>query len=233
LANDLTYSDKAWLLFKPNTLFDHYHFNGTKGNDFSIYFTLDWLNNFIKQATVQDKNTIKLFLDSTADFLISHSLSEITKLEDSQLESLLNISFDNDEVLTNKVDFVFSTFIQALQQENITASHFEVSNLNRVKILEAEGILQSSKFKKFPSISFIANKVGISETKLKQHFKTVYGCTLLKYFQTLQMEEAKALLLTKQFKIAEIADKMGYQNSSKFSAAFKKETGLLPSEFLK
>ncbi|MEQ1732319.1 MAG: helix-turn-helix transcriptional regulator [Bacteroidia bacterium] len=231
LANDFSYSDKAWLLFKPNALFNHYHFNGTKGTDFSIYFTLDWLKKHLKQSPLKNRKTIQLFLDSTADFLVSTNLSEILKMEDSKLKNIVDISTDNDVILTEKVDFIFSAFILALQQENITANHFEVSNFHRIKILEAEKIIQSYKYKKFPSINYIANKLGISETKLKQHFKTVYGCTLLQYFQTLQMEEAKLLLVANKYKIAEIAHKMGYENVSKFSARFKKEFGVLPSLF--
>lgn len=229
LVNDFAYSDNAWLFFKPNAMFDHYHFNGTKGNDFCIYVTIDWLKNYIKQSPLKNRKTIKLFLDSAADFLISLNLSEIFNIEDSKLKNILDISKDHDLDLTKKVDFMFSSFILALQQENITASHFEVSNFHRLKILEAEKIIQSYKYKKFPSIRYIANKVSISETQLKQHFKTVYGCTLLKYFQTLQMGEAKSLLVSKKYKVPEVAQKMGYQNASKFSARFKKEFGITPS----
>jgi AraC-like DNA-binding protein len=232
LANDLAYSDKAWLLFKPNAMFDHYHFNGTHGNDLSIYFTIGWLTNYLRITSLKNRKTVKLFIDSAADFLISTNLSEILKIEDSNLKNMFNIGADNDADLMEKVDFIFSNFILALQQENITERHFKISNYNRIKILEAEKMIRSYVSKKFPSIQFIADQIGISETKLKQHFKTVYGCTLFQYFQSLQMEEVKSLLVSNRYKIAEIAEKMGYQNASKFSAAFKKETGFSPTGFL-
>ena len=233
LANDLTYSDKAWLIFKPNALFDHYHFKDTQGNDFSIYFTMDWLADFLNKSTAENRKTIQLFLDSKSDFLLSTNLTEIFKLEERKLKELFAIDKDSEAVLMEKIDFIFSNFILALQQEKITENHFEISNLNRLKILEAEKIIKGCVYKKFPTIQYLSEAIGISETKLKQHFKTLFGCTMFQYFQSLQMKEATNLLASHQYKIAEIAEKMGYQNSSKFSAAYKKETGMLPTQFLK
>lgn len=45
------------------------------------------------------------------------------------------------------------------------------------------------------------------------------------------MEEAQRLLRDTNENIVEIAMLVGYSNSSKFSAAFKKHTGILPKEY--
>lgn len=47
------------------------------------------------------------------------------------------------------------------------------------------------------------------------------------------MQAATILLRDTSDSITEIAAKMGYDNPSKFSEAFKKEFGELPSEFRK
>ena len=47
------------------------------------------------------------------------------------------------------------------------------------------------------------------------------------------MQKASLLLKATDEKIADIAQKAGYSNASKFSAAFKKELGLSPFEYRK
>jgi AraC-like DNA-binding protein len=47
-----------------------------------------------------------------------------------------------------------------------------------------------------------------------------------------RVEEAKKLLKEKQnIKVEEIAEQVGYNSKSSFNTAFKKITGLTPSEF--
>lgn len=45
------------------------------------------------------------------------------------------------------------------------------------------------------------------------------------------MKASKEMLLTNNYNIGEIADAIGYQNISKFIAAFKREYGTTPGQF--
>lgn len=58
----------------------------------------------------------------------------------------------------------------------------------------------------------------------------MYGKPVFQYFQEKQMHLAKELIHENQMLIKEISYKFGYENTSKFSAAFKKHHGILPSE---
>ena len=46
-----------------------------------------------------------------------------------------------------------------------------------------------------------------------------------------RIQEAKNLILKNRYSITEIAGMCGYSNASKFSAVFKKITGISPHEF--
>ena len=48
-----------------------------------------------------------------------------------------------------------------------------------------------------------------------------------------QMQQAKELILENKLLIKEISYKFGYENTSKFSAAFKKYHNILPSDLQK
>jgi len=78
------------------------------------------------------------------------------------------------------------------------------------------------------SIEELSKRVNLNRTTLQRVFKQMYGVTLFEYRTQVRMQEAKNLLLACDYSITEIAGLCGYSNASKFSAAFKKITGVLP-----
>jgi AraC-like DNA-binding protein len=82
----------------------------------------------------------------------------------------------------------------------------------------------------FPGIDKIAKEIGLSPTKLKSDFKIVYKQSLFQYYRDKQLVFAQELLIGNKGKIKDIAAVFGYENAGKFSTAFKKRFGLLPSE---
>ncbi|MEF3304428.1 helix-turn-helix domain-containing protein [Paenibacillus sp. GYB003] len=62
-------------------------------------------------------------------------------------------------------------------------------------------------------------------------FKEATGQTPVHYMQQLRIAEARNLLLSTDFTIAEIADYLGFYDTSYFYRTFKKVTGLSPSAF--
>lgn len=83
-----------------------------------------------------------------------------------------------------------------------------------------------------PTINELSKMVSISPSKLKQLFRDVYGKPIYQYYQFNRMQKAKAMLLSKKFSIKEVGLSLGYTNLSNFSAAFRKEFNILPSELI-
>ena len=82
----------------------------------------------------------------------------------------------------------------------------------------------------FLGIEAIAQKLNVSPSKLKMDFKLVYGTSILQYNIDKKMQFAMQLILTTDMQIKHISKEVGYESHSKFSAAFKKKFGELPSE---
>ena len=81
------------------------------------------------------------------------------------------------------------------------------------------------------TISELAKKFGISQTYAKEIFKELYDSTIYQYHLSRRLERAKELLTEKaDTKISEIALQTGFSSASKFTNAFKKKYGLLPSQ---
>lgn len=81
------------------------------------------------------------------------------------------------------------------------------------------------------TIEQLATKYGMSATTMKRIFKEVYGDSIYAFIKEYKMQKAAILLKETDLEIGEIAIKMGYDNASKFSEAFKKIFGSTPRTY--
>jgi len=81
------------------------------------------------------------------------------------------------------------------------------------------------------SIADLMASIGISEGYGNRVFKDAYGFSPQKYLSELKLKWAKKMLLKPQFRVAEIAATLGYQNASHFSRQFKRWTKMSPKTY--
>ncbi|QDR79496.1 AraC family transcriptional regulator [Sporomusa termitida] len=115
-------------------------------------------------------------------------------------------------------------------QKSERKSHVTYQNyiyLERVKAELDKNILQA------PTIGQLALVAGMSVPKLYRCFKEQYKMTIAGYVRREKMKYAMRLLWNDGLSIQNIAVKVGYENSSKFSAAFKRVHGFPPRHFRK
>ncbi|MBS6953965.1 MAG: helix-turn-helix transcriptional regulator [Enterocloster asparagiformis] len=83
------------------------------------------------------------------------------------------------------------------------------------------------------TIESLAKQYLMNPTTLKTVFKAVYGNSIAAHTKEHRMERAAKLLLETQDSISGIARAVGYENQSKFTAAFKEYYQILPTEYRK
>lgn len=83
-----------------------------------------------------------------------------------------------------------------------------------------------------PSIVEIAKACSTSATTVKRIFSKYAGMGVHKYFLKLKIKTS-AELLKGGITVTETADKLGFSGQGYFSAVFKRETGLSPTEYKK
>lgn len=81
------------------------------------------------------------------------------------------------------------------------------------------------------SLTFAADHIGLSNGYLSGVFKEAFGLPFQEYVLNTRLEKAKILLLTTNMKNYEIAEAVGFEDSSYFSSRFKKQFGLSPKQF--
>lgn len=84
-----------------------------------------------------------------------------------------------------------------------------------------------------PTIEELSKKYLINTTALKDTFKGIYGQPIGAYMKEYRMKQAAVLLRQTQATIAEIANQVGYENQSKFAAAFRDIFKIAPAEYRK
>ena len=76
-----------------------------------------------------------------------------------------------------------------------------------------------------------ADRMHVSQTQLKNSFRNYYGASMYKYIRSRKMEMAAEKLAQEELSVMEIAGMVGYENCSKFAAAFRGEFGVSPSSY--
>ena len=77
----------------------------------------------------------------------------------------------------------------------------------------------------------ISSKFFLSPDYLSTQFKVKTGKNFKDYISNLRIQKAEELLMCSEFKISEVAELMGYNDSGYFIKVFKNKLGCTPSQF--
>lgn len=80
-----------------------------------------------------------------------------------------------------------------------------------------------------PTLPELARHAGLNEVKLKEGFRALFGAPVFGYLRNHRLDEAHRLLRQRACNVTEVAQRVGYENPSKFAAAFRKRFGVSPS----
>lgn len=83
-----------------------------------------------------------------------------------------------------------------------------------------------------PSLTELAQQIGLNTNKLKKEFKAQFGVPVFKYLQNERLNKAHHLIKQKDFSIQEVAWTVGYDSLGSFSNAFEKKFGYRPSQLV-
>ncbi|GIP24251.1 response regulator [Paenibacillus sp. J22TS3] len=81
------------------------------------------------------------------------------------------------------------------------------------------------------SLEKVASVVYLNPAYFSQLFKLKTGQGYKDYVISLRLEQAKKLLLNPQLRLAEIAERIGYQDMRHFTQVFRRKYGQTPTEF--
>ncbi len=81
------------------------------------------------------------------------------------------------------------------------------------------------------SLDYLGDAIGMSTAYMCRLYKQYTGKTIIDVLADFRMNRARELLKNTDFSVNEIAEKVGYSNSTYFYRVFKKENGVTPNEY--
>ncbi len=128
----------------------------------------------------------------------------------------------------------FTSIIEMHQKLNsgLTALIEALENKKPVSRITAFAVMEiESEYNHPLSVEEIAASLDVSSRYLRKVFKSEMGVGIHHYLTSMRITKAKELLLHSDLKINQIAAQVGMDNPRYFCQFFKKQTGMLPSEF--
>ena len=143
--------------------------------------------------------------------------------------------FDN-EILTLKVRNILNTRAAISKQFNAelnilpnTGSYADIDkNFMKKCIQFIESNIGNADF----TVDMLASELGFSRSNLYRKILSLTTFNPAELIRNIRMQHAARLLITSGIRVNEVALEVGYDSAAKFSQAFKKHYGVLPSEMV-
>ena len=225
----------SWTFFKPRERNCDLNFKDANNRYITLYFNDQWLRDNLMSNRLFTESKLDQFIHSNQRYIVWSLQEREEVLKNFELfDKVMNIGGMAGQV--DKLNLKFSALklifelLEISKAQNIVERCLQIEYDNKFRMNRIENYLSKHLLEKFPGIDYLAEKFGVSETKLKTEFKQLFGKPVYQYFKERQMQLASQLLMQNQLAVKEVAYKLGYENTSKFSAAFKKYHDVLPSE---
>lgn len=175
-------------------------------------------------------NTAKRF-----SIQILTNIFDVAKNNDLLLENSIKYEYSNMYISlsqNNSFDAIEKTIMNTLDRIQINYKLFSKNKNKNDFINRITDIINKKYSDSSISLTYLAEKTGLSEQHISQKFHKITGITYLQYLTRVRMEHAKELISNGTTNSDIIANKIGYENATSFLRAFKKYTGVTITEFL-
>jgi AraC-like DNA-binding protein len=194
-----------------------------------ILFSENWLKKYLglspEQAVLQKYLSLK-----TESFDIEPLDAEYLRLMNDIFQAPQHDPLQNI-FLQNRVTLLIERFFTRLHDKsNLLEGRFSLTDDEVHRLIQVEQLLTNNLSETPPTIDEFSKLVSMSSTKLKKSFKGIYGDSIYAYYQKARMQKAREFLLSGKYNVGQAATIVGYQSTSNFITAFKKQFGISPGE---
>lgn len=234
LVDGQAYGNATWIIASPRETSERSHFKGSRERTFALLFKRSWFESYLRQSSGVSHRLYEQFISSgSAYFFWPDDKSACDQLfEDIALDLRIRSTQSpmDPVVLQQSADRLFRHFSEKMSLHFDDYYPFNVPDKIRANVLMAGKILVEGTHQEFLGIEALSKQVGLSPSTLKASFKQVFGTTIFQFYRNKKLEHA-ATLIRHGASIADAAFQCGYHDPYKFSLAFKKRFGTLPSKY--
>lgn len=157
---------------------------------------------------------------------------ELLQTIDDAVAELKKQAINQNELLALRAKLKeFYGITQTIKEKpEYQAESTELPANSRYLVAKAIEILKTN-YNKELDLKYVSDQLYISTWHLSKLLKKETGSNFTDILNEIRIEESKKMLSSPQFKIYEIAEKVGYSDVPYFTKLFKKHTGQTPMEF--
>lgn len=197
---------------------------------YSIVFSADFLlKNHIPIRFIEDLNLFRSCGESPPLHLEDAQLAKIEK----KIEEMYNTFHSAETMKMESIGALLKLVLIACRQFCTTGKNERLSEQRKGHILKEFKALVESHHLQWHKSKTYASAMNMSVDHLNRVVKELTGQTCKTHIQNRLIIAAKRHLYFSELSLKEIAFELGFEESTNFSAFFKKYTGQSPSEFLK
>lgn len=222
-------SENEIIFHKPMEL-HKFHINNPDGAKALIFSfsasgeAMDFFKNKVFCLRESQKNIIDNMLDFMYTKIDDFEGCELYPIHTKYLEPF-NRSGVYSQIITT---YILQLLLSLCEDNDISA----VSDEPDANVFQRAVDFMNNNIDMPVSITDIASYCNISATGLKRIFTRYAGMGVHKYFIKLRIKTS-AELLRDSYGVGEVAEKLGFGTQCYFSAVFKRETGISPTDFKK
>lgn len=203
---------------------------------------------FVKLLKQEDMNLIDVKLQQLKKILYEigsksylYMTMVVANLYMSLMKELKQLGIENDGFSLDLIEeyqvisksMSVDDVVNNLRKSFVLILEFINTNRNRYSkiINKAINYIENNYGNHLLSIEEVADNVHMSSSYFSMIFKNEKNISFTDYLIALRIDKAKEYIKKSDLKIYEISDKVGYDTAAYFSTAFKKSTGMSPSEY--
>lgn len=211
--------------------FDYEQFFPSKNKFTALVISIDieYLNELLGQTA--QPSILNTILQNKQPFLFEEILS--IELQDvaQQIASVQMPASLESFYLKTKVEELICLILSELyKREDTNYQALHVADVQKIYEVKAQMLTDLSIT---PHLSELADRVNMSESKLKRLFKQIFGQSVYQYYQHFRMKEAARLLRESKLSVSEVGYLLGFTNLSHFSRVFEEHIGQKPKRWSK
>lgn len=225
-SDDSVYNlKKGDIIFHHPLAFHKFHVEQNHPAELFIFsFTMegkyaDFFKNKVFTLNINQKKIIQSALD-----FANEKLPERYDYFDGR--KILRTLENNDVHIAILANYIYSLFLSLYDVHDITT---ETDSESARIFKQAVNYMNNNPDSKL-TIKSLSEKCCTNTTALKKIFLEYAGCGVHKYFLTLKINKA-ITLMSSGHSVSEIAEILGFSSQAYFSAAFKRETGISPTDY--
>ncbi|MEW9699245.1 response regulator [Paenibacillus sp. SI8] len=124
----------------------------------------------------------------------------------------------------------FHTVESLLSRLNDYVRTMKTLHIDHKEMKKAVQYMQAN-YQKDLNMAIVSNHVSLNYSYFSQAFKEYTGESFVNYLKRLRISRARELLATTDYKVYEISEQAGFENTKHFSRVFKEMEGVSPQEY--